>query len=83
MKNMIPENSYLLKEKQSSCVSLTLISTYYLINIFHCLLVSVIVKADLDVQSSSVKCTPLFMPYFLDAFPTFQSQSPIVQHNGN
>lgn len=76
MKNTVPENSYLLKQKQSSCVSFTLISTCYLINIFLCSLVSVIVKADLDVQSSSVKCTPLFMPCFLNVFPPFQSQSP-------
>lgn len=76
MKNMVPENSYLLKEKQSSCVSFTLISTCYLINIFLCSSVSVIVKADLDAQSSSVKCTPLFMPCFLNVFLPFQSQSP-------
>lgn len=76
MKNMVPENSYLLKEKESSCLSLTLISTCYLINIFLCSLVSVIVKADLAVQSSSVKYTPLFMPCFLNVFPPFQSQAP-------
>lgn len=76
MKTMVPKNSCLLKENQSSCVSFTVISTCYLINIFLCSLVSVIVKADLDVQSSSVKCTPLFMSCFLHVFPSFQPQSP-------
>lgn len=84
MKNVVPENSYLLKENTvGSCVSFTLINAHYLMNSFFSSLATVNVKADLDVQLSSVKRTLLFMPCVLGVFPSFQPQAPYFKRNGN